>query len=142
VHLARYLGIVCTDDVGGKFGHEAALECGASTVNTDFVVGRDGEYQKAVIGDPVVFHVGLDDATSLADGVGEFGTVGTDDQRQVGHVQPVEPAPDADHPFVMHDLECAVALPDSRDMGDVALYKGQQIFLHLLGHVRVEPGQC
>ena len=141
MHLLLQVGKFVTDDRGGKFGQEAALEFGAGTVNTDFVVGRFGEQQKAVIGDTAALHVGSDDAGGLADGVGEVGTVGTDDQRQVGRVQPVEPAPDANHPFAMLDVEFAVALPDLRDVGDVALHQGQQILAHLVGHVRVEPRQ-
>jgi hypothetical protein len=41
----------------------------------------------------------------------------------------------------MLDVEFAVGLLDSGDVGDVARYQGQQILAHLVWHIRIEPCQ-
>jgi hypothetical protein len=111
--IRRQVGQLAADHVGGKAGQEARLELGPGPVGADLLVGRRGQQQEAVVRDAPARHVGGDDAAGLADGVGEIGAVGADDQRQVGGVQEVEAAADADHPFAVLDVELAVGLRTS-----------------------------
>ena len=140
IDLVRNFGMVLADDMGGELGHEAALERGPRTVDPHVLVGGHGKQQKAVIGDLVLRMLAAMMPPALLRGSASSGCR-PDNQRQVRHMQPVEPAPDADHPFVVDDLQCAITSLDFRDMGDVALHKRQQILSHLFGHVRVQPGQ-
>ena len=93
MHLLLQVGEFLTDDRRGKFCQKTALEFGASTINTDFVVERFGEQQKAVIGDTAGLHVGRDDAGRFADGVGEVGTVGAEISAMLGVCSQSNPRP-------------------------------------------------
>jgi len=53
-------------------------------------------------------------------------TVGVDEERQVGAYASSRIAPDADHPFVMLDVEFAVALPDFLDVEMLPCMRGSR----------------
>ena len=123
-HAAGELGVGFVDDLAGEVGEEAGFEFGTGAVDADFFVGYRGEQQAAVGGDAAGFHVVLDDAAGLAQRVGEVGAVGADDQGEVGGVEEVKAAPDADDPFAVFDVEGALLAgglgADFGDVGEVA----------------------
>jgi len=91
----------------------------ARAVHTDFGIGCQRQQQKAIIRYAPGGHVALQDAGSLAHRVGEVGAIGSDDERLVGHVQPVKAAPQADDPFTVFDVEFAVGLRHLRHVPQV-----------------------
>ena len=128
-----------------KARQEAALEFGPRAVNADLVVGHRGQQQEAVVGNAPGRHVGLDDAGGGADRHVEIGAVGADDQRQVGRVQEVEAAAEADHPFAVFDVERAFVAANLRahllDAFEVAVQQRHQVGAHLRRHVGQQGGE-
>jgi hypothetical protein len=74
----------------------------------------------------------------LSNRVGKVGTVGTCNECLIGHVQPVEPAPNRALPFANSDNEFAADVLDISNVGNVPHRERQQILAHEVGHARIE----
>jgi hypothetical protein len=82
----------------------------------------------------------------LADRHVEIRAVGADDQRDVGGVQEVEAAAEADHPFAVLDVEQALVAANLRanvlDVFEIAVQQRQQVGAHACRHVGQQGGEA
>ncbi len=135
MHLFGERRLFAGDDLRRKAGQEGRLQFGACAVDADLLVRHGCQQQEAVVRNAAAAHVGLDDAGRLADRIGQLGAVRPDDQRQIGHVQEIEAASEADHPLAMLDIHRTLHPAHLGDMREIACQQRQQVMAHLLRHV-------
>ena len=141
MHFGCQRRVLCGDHPGGEIGKEPRLQFSTRAVDADFLIGYRCQQQETVIGNTPPPHVGFDDASRLANRVREFRAVGADNQRQIRHVQEIEAATEADHPFAVLDVGGTVHLSHFGDVRQIPGKQGQQIATYLLRHLGEKFGE-